>query len=70
MVKQEEQQEISQKVAIIGFWQLNRSQEWDCYYHFYVPNPFKREVRRNDEHGFRILDVLYTGLNGEIFFFF
>ena len=47
------------EVAIIAFWKLDADDELKCYRHFTIPNPMKREIRRNDSTDATIAQVLY-----------
>ena len=60
------------QVAIIAFWRLDAEGEFDCYKHFKVPNPMKREIRRSGrpESTLAVKQVLYHGRRNEIYFFY
>ena len=57
----------SDEYAIIGFWRKDKNQRFQCYHFFRIPNPFKRLIR--EQNGKVMYEVLFPGLNKEIFCF-
>ena len=58
------------EIAIVGFWRLNIKGEFTCYRHCKIPNPYKREVRKDKNSELRVFEVLYNSCQNEVFFFF
>ena len=58
------------EIAVIAFWKMNEEDEFKCYRHFTIPNPMKREIKRNDTTDASLAQVLYQTDNGEVYFFF
>ena len=34
--------------AIVGFWKIDKDNEFYCYHFFYVPNPVAREFAKSE----------------------
>ena len=59
---------LDKDIAVIGFWRNTPKNTLQCYHYFYVPNPMKRAIK---QVGASVLyQLLYTGSQGEVFFFF
>ena len=59
---------LDKDIAVIGFWKNTPKNILQCYHYFYVPNPLKRAIKQVG--GIALYQLLYTGAQGEVFFFF
>ena len=68
MVRVKDKMKFASEIAIIGFWKLNQMGKYKCYYHFKVPDPVKRNIRKKKD--LKLSSVLNVGRDNDVFFFF